>query len=89
MVKYNSKRNHPRIEPCGTPYFNIPALCLGTKIIRFFQEEIHDLKHQRLSDNLLISCWFASINSMFIKQGKTKSQVSQTKVLSGMVCSEA
>ena len=22
---YNRKRNGPRIEPCGTPYFNVPV----------------------------------------------------------------
>ena len=23
--KYNRKRSSPRIEPCGIPYFNVPA----------------------------------------------------------------
>ena len=25
LFTYNRKRSGPRIEPCGTPYFNVPA----------------------------------------------------------------
>ena len=46
-VTYNRKRSGPRIEACGTPYFNVPAsektLSIQTKNFLFEKWDSHYL----------------------------------------------